>query len=458
MSSAEERPGNPAQPSPIWAIWSETSQKFADKVALYETDEREITFAELDALARAAPLFPGANEASPRLVAAHFPNGRHWLINYLRGAAAGHVFLPLDSSHSLPQAREVARKLGAHWFLSSALDGPEPLEAAAPPPPSGAHLVKMTSGSTGTPKALFFGAEAMLADGRQIIAGMGLRSDDRHLAIAPLGHSYGLGNLVMPLLLQGCSLICAQDPWPHALLERIRKHAATVLPLVPPLVRSLGALAESEAIPSSVRLVLSAGGRLAPEIAERFAARWNQPVHNFYGSSETGGICFDPDGSRQNVGLPLPGATIRIDDAGFVEVSSAAVFRAPTDATAHGTFTVADRGQFEPDGSLTLSGRREDAVKIGGRRISLRTVEQTILEIEEVREAFVCALPRPGSEELRLAALIATDLTEEALEQRLRELLPTAQRPRLLRICSALPYNARGKVDRARAEAMFTDS
>ena len=42
----------------------------------------------------------------------------------------------------------------------------------------------------------------MLADGRQICATMGIRPGDLNLGLIPFGHSYGLGNLVVPLLTQ----------------------------------------------------------------------------------------------------------------------------------------------------------------------------------------------------------------------------------------------------------------
>ena len=63
-------------------------------------------------------------------------------------------------------------------------------------------LVKLTSGSTGQPRALPFIDAHMLADGSQICAGMDIRATDLNLAIIPFGHSYGLGTLVLPLLLR----------------------------------------------------------------------------------------------------------------------------------------------------------------------------------------------------------------------------------------------------------------
>ena len=57
-----------------------------------------------------------------------------------------------------------------------------------------------------------------------------------------------------------------------------------------------------------VRLVISAGAVLPAEVAQRFQARCGRKIHNFYGSSETGGIAYDRTGEAtrdgRSVGRP----------------------------------------------------------------------------------------------------------------------------------------------------------
>jgi len=50
-------------------------------------------------------------------------------------------------------------------------------------------------------------------------------------------HSYGLGNLVMPLILQGTAMVCAGDYVPRQLVEWIDRYRITVFPAVPALLR-----------------------------------------------------------------------------------------------------------------------------------------------------------------------------------------------------------------------------
>jgi len=79
----------------------------------------------------------------------------------------------------------------------------------------------------------------MIADGENICATMGLGAEDVNLAVIPLGHSYGLGNLVMPLLLQGTAMVLAESALPRAIAAAAEFGRATVFPAVPAILRVL---------------------------------------------------------------------------------------------------------------------------------------------------------------------------------------------------------------------------
>ena len=61
--------------------------------------------------------------------------------------------------------------------------------------------------------------------------------------------------------------------------------------------------------------MISAGAPLSAEVAQQFYRRYGIKIHNFYGSSETGGICYDRTGnatlSGRSVGKPLSGVMVR---------------------------------------------------------------------------------------------------------------------------------------------------
>ena len=123
-------------------------------------------------------------------------------------------------------------------------------------------LVKLTSGTTGQPRPLAFTAAQMLADARQVTTTMGIGSRDVNYALIPLGHSYGLGNLTIPLIAQGIPLVCGTVPLPHAIGGDFRRWHPTVFPGVPAIWRALAAAGLEVSALSSLRLAISAGGLL----------------------------------------------------------------------------------------------------------------------------------------------------------------------------------------------------
>ena len=288
-------------------------------------------------------------------IAFRLPNGPEWFSLFLALQRAGLAAAPLDGGMPAEGCAETARRLGARALY---LDG----EFQSLGGTSGGSAqnkkcccVKITSGSGAVPKAVACRAEHLLADGRNIIKTMGIGTNDINLAVIPLGHSYGLGNLVLPLILQGTAMVCAGDYVPRQLLEWIGRYRVTVFPAVPALLRVLAALPPGRANIDSLRTVISAGAALTPAVAQAFFARYGLKIHNFYGSSETGGICYDRTGNAsltgRSVGKPLTGVSVTVK-AGRVTVESPAV------ATRTGKWRVNDFGEWNGRGELALLDRK----------------------------------------------------------------------------------------------------
>ena len=229
-------------------------------------------------------------------------NGARWLAMFLALQKRGAVALPLDPA--LPAARraERRRRLARIGCWTTRATGCA--LAAEPPADTDGEfcLVKTTSGSTGQPRPLAFTSANMLADGRQIAATMGIGPEDRNLGAIPFGHSYGLGNLVLPLIAQGTAVIASTEILPDALAAQIERFGATVLPSVPAVLRGLAESSVDADRLRSLRRVISAGAPLRRDVAAAFSEKFGRPVQNFYGSSETGGICFDRTGEATATG------------------------------------------------------------------------------------------------------------------------------------------------------------
>jgi acyl-CoA synthetase (AMP-forming)/AMP-acid ligase II len=433
-------------------IWAETLRRSPDAPAVIETSTgRTWTRRQLGEAANAwRTRLPAPEKLKGRRVILAHENGAAWLAAFLALIERDAIVAALDPHEPEAAQREMARAIGAVWLWRGGTM--EAVTDREPPRRSGRRdicLRKITSGSTGTPKALPFTHAQMLADGRQICASMKIAGDDVNLAAIPFGHSYGLGNLVLPLLLQGTAIVCASGQLPHVLAAECARWKPTVFPAVPALLRGLVLADVEPALLASLRIVISAGAPLRPEIAEAFEKKFGRRIHGFYGSSETGGICFDRDGEAtltgRSVGTPLRGVRLRFGRGRRFVVESAAVMQ-------RGRHSPADRGELNDAGELVLLGRAGRIVKIAGRRLDLGEIEAILRSIPGVREA--CAFAHPDRPDA-IAAVVAGEISAATLRESLKARTAAWKIPGRLVVVPEFPLTARGKADTRKLRALL---
>lgn len=434
--------------------WQKTLRQFYnDRAVVQAADGATATFGELDARAETWLRTRAVAVADLRGRAVVFAvvNGIQWLEIFLGLIKAGAIAVPLDATEPAGAQHRLAETLRAgFWWNGEKLIGlPCPRRFRD----SAACLIKLTSGSTGNPQAHTFTDRQMLADGAQVTSTMGITARDLNYAMIPLGHSYGLGNLTLPLLAQGIPLVCGTAPLPHAIAADFARWRPTVFPGVPALWRALAASAVE--LPG-LRLGISAGAPLPPEVARNFVARFGQRLHGFYGSSETGGIAYDRTGAgtlKGQVGRALHGVLLTPLPGSRLQVCSAAVFTHGNRSQQGkpGAWIMPDRATLDALGRITLSGRRDSTVKISGRRLNLAEVAGRLRQLSGVREAWVGVSADP---EPVLGAVVATDRTVVSLRTELLADTATWKVPKRMVVVTALPVTARGKIDSPAMQAL----
>ncbi len=381
-------------------------------------------------------------------IAFRLPNGAAWLAFFLALQRGRLEAIPLDASLPEEGCRDTARRFGARGLF---IDGVMHALGRRRVRDRDVACIKVTSGSGALPKAIACRGSHLLADGRQVISTMKIGPRDINLGVIPLGHSYGLGNLVMPLILQGTAVVCASEYMPRQILEWIARYRVTVFPAVPALFRVLAALPVGEGTLAPLRTAISAGAVLASGVAQAFHARFGRKIHNFYGSSETGGICYDRTGaaslSGRSVGRPMDGVKVTVK-ARRVTVASAAV------ATATGRWRLGDFGEWNARGELVLLGRAGQGANIGGKKVHPLEVERALRALPGVTDASVWLAQHDGRD--WLAAAVETAHEQAQIEKALVERLPGWKLPKLYVVLREFPRTGRGKLDVAALKARVT--
>jgi D-alanine--poly(phosphoribitol) ligase subunit 1 len=113
----------------------------------------------------------------------------------------------------------------------------------------------------------------------------------------------------------------------------------------------------------------------------------------------------------------------------------------------------------ERDGLLYFVGRVDNQIKHMGYRIELEEIELALNSLPEVNQAAVI-YERVSTAYGKIVAFVASDAGSEsaALKEQLRKKLPEYMIPNILTVCTSLPKNANGKVDRKQIREMFRAS
>lgn len=399
------------------------------------------------------------------------PGGASFLAGVLALRRAGAAVLLLETGGP-GAAVETAAALGARAILECDTACPKDAQAFrvrpvapaadAPPLPEDAAFVKTTSGSTGGPRGIAASSVALLADESALASTMGIVPGDRIVAAVPLSHSYGFTSVALHALVREATLVMP-DGGPLSPVLAAERAEATVFPTVPAYLGALMRISQPP-WPKSVRLVVSAGAVLLPEIARRFREYARRSVHAFYGASECGGICFDREGGaaeRGTVGSPVDGVRVSTEPSGDGGEGALAVVESSAVASTY--LPVSDRerlgaGRFRTsdvvcwrNGELAIVRRADALINVKGRKVDPAEVESAIAALSGVEEVIALGVPDPTSGGHTLRVVIACRpgfLTREEVLRFCRSRLADHKIPRSIELVSRIPRTDRGKIDR----------
>jgi non-ribosomal peptide synthetase-like protein len=450
-------------------ILADTVEQHRGRVAI-DAPDGILTYAELLAASgsladrlRKQGIGPGDR------VGIRLPSGTAQLYVAILGVLfAGAAYVPVDADDPPARAAAIWRTAAVCEVLGDHLDLPHPVPAVGGDVACSIDddaWVIFTSGSTGTPKgvavshraaAAFVDAETRLwtiVPEDRVLAGLSVAFD---ASCEEMWLAWRHGAALVPAPRKLVRAGAEFGPW-------IAERGITVISTVPTL-----AAMWDETLLADVRLLIFGGEACPTELAWRLAA--GREVWNTYGPTEatvtTTAARLYPE-EPVTIGWPLAGWEVAVvDDAGEPVAAGEVgelviggvglgryldpVFDAERYAglPALGWARAYHSGDFvrEALDGFHFAGRRDDQVKLGGRRVELSEVEACLSAVAGVRAASATVQTTAADNRI-LVGYVVGEVTADEVRAQVVEELPDGHVP-LVVVLDAMPMTAAGKVDR----------
>jgi acyl-CoA synthetase (AMP-forming)/AMP-acid ligase II len=269
--------------------------------------------------------------------------------------------------------------------------------------------ILFTSGSTGHPKGVMLSHRNLISNSESIVQYLELGPDDIMEVVLPFYYCYGLSLLHTHLKVGGSVVLNNNFIFLGSVLNDLINYKCTGFAGVPSHFQIL--LRKSESFKSShfpdLRYVTQAGGKLHNVFIEEFIESFPDiKFYVMYGQTEaTARLSYlPPDLLREkmgSVGKGIPGVTLDVfdnnnepvPDGGIGEVVAKGenimlgYLNDPDGnkmALRNGWLYTGDMAGKDSDGFLYLYARKKEIMKVGGKRVSPKEIEEVILSIPYV--------------------------------------------------------------------------
>jgi acyl-CoA synthetase (AMP-forming)/AMP-acid ligase II len=490
----------------IWKILTATAAGAPDAIAIEDGGQR--TYGELESrtlsLARAmgeAGLEPGDR------VAILDDNTAAFLETYFACAAAGLVATPLNTRLSRAEIGFILGDAGARWAIAAphyrdlvpgdALErvievgseqwdemtgrGARGFEPAQVGERDLAHLY-YTSGTTGRPKGVMLTHGNVCIHARSAIEELGITRSDAWGHIAPMFHLADAW-AVFAVTWAGGRHVMVPRFEPGAALGAVQEHRITLSNLVPTM---LNLMVKHPGVEdhdlSSLRLVLSGGAPIAPELVRSVMSVFGCEYVQTYGMTETcpyltlsileehlERLPFEEQlAFRSKTGRPFKGVELRVmaDDGTPVQADETQVgeiqVRGPTvtpgywnlpqetaSAFVDGWLRTGDLAVVDAEGYVNIVDRRKDMIITGGENVYSIEVENALYEDPRILEAAVFGARDETWGEVVCAAVVlgpGRQASEQEIVEECRTRLASFKVPRRIVFLPELPKTGSGKI------------
>ncbi|SNX65114.1 acyl-CoA synthetase (AMP-forming)/AMP-acid ligase II [Streptomyces sp. TLI_55] len=346
-------------------------------------------------------------------------------------------------------------------------------------------LVMFTAGTSARPKMVPLTHANVTASVRNICASYELGPGDATVAVMPFFHGHGLfAALLASLASGGCVLLPERGRFSATTFwDDMRAVAATWFTAVPAMHEILLDRLEQEYPGPQVpplKFVRSCSAPLNTATQRALERTFGAPLLSAYGMTES---------SHQATSEPLPGrgelkqgsvgrptgVEVRVVGPGGIPcpvgVEGEVWVQGPTvargylgdaDGTSYtfvdGWLRTGDLGTLDADGYLSLTGRITNLINRGGEKIAPEHVEDILAGCPGVAAAAVFAVPDATYGQRVGAAVVVRDgegVDAAEILRYCRDRLAAFEVPDRLEVVDALPYTAKGGLDRKAVQARY---
>jgi long-chain acyl-CoA synthetase len=483
------------------------------KVA-YRDAQTAVTYAELEArTARLAGHLADLGVGPGDTVAMLLPNSVAWIETCFAVTRAGAVGVPINYESSEPEIayrladaackaivttaeraalvaklRAGAPDLAVTILVDRGAARAEGLRyadlmaspAKSPPrDPSDIHTpayIIYTSGTTGRAKGVLLTVHGML----WVVAACwapiaGLSERDYVLSPLPLFHSYALNLSVLGILATGASEYILEKYSTSEAVRLLKSGEFTFFPGVPTMYHYFlqATAGEPDLRFPNLRLCVSAGAIMPATLNREFEERFQVPLLDGYGITETSTMVTMnwPVGGRVlgSCGFPVPGLAVRIvDPVTDIDVpfgqEGELIVRGPSvmpgyhnkpeetaKALHDGWYRTGDLARSDENGFLTITGRLKELIIRGGQNIAPAEIEEVVNTFAPVLDCAVVGVPHEHLGEVPVLFVVPRDgatIEAETLLAHCRARLSAYKIPQAVHIIPEIPRTGSGKIIR----------
>ena len=337
-----------------------------------------------------------------------------------------------------------------------------------------------TSGSTGKPKGVMLSHRNLVSNTLATIDYLSLTDTDSVMVILPFYYIYGNSLLLTHIACGGRLVIDNRFLYPEVILDTMEKENTTGFSGVPSnFMILLGNSTFTKRRLESLRYLTQAGGAMAPEVTRKLMDAFPaKEIFIMYGQTEAAPrvTWLPPEKLKEklgSIGIPVPGVEVYIVDDDGNELPPEQVGQIMVvgpnvmlgywnqadeerEVLREGRLFTGDLARKDHDGYIWVVGRKKEIIKTGGNRVSVKEIEECILEHDKVLETAVFGVDDPVLGEAIKTVVVpkpGSSLTAKEVSDFCRSRLAQHKIPKFIDFADALPKQKSGKVDKLKLKS-----